>query len=371
MAKKSSKSSKGGGGLQSTAGVGQGNPFQGGITGKTGTTPLDIFNAQNLAQNLGIAKDIALNRVGEVTPFGTSRYTMDPTTGQMTRVSSIGDLSPEQIQQMVGQQYRTQMERDTALGEQAKGLLSQIGQAYSQPMDYSRLTQMPSMDQLGAERQRIEDQLYNRYSSVMEPQFQKERQQLEQSMANRGIPRGGELYTRELAQLEQRQNDARQAARTQSVQFGGQEQGNLFNLAQQARNQQIQEMGQLRANPLAEYRGLLSSINPVSMPSFAGMSQIGVGQQNLADLMMDPIKYQQSLKLAGAQRGPYTDPFKLAQFQSDLSQKELENKLRLNQQYNPRPGTGDYLGQIGAEAGKSFFSSAAQGLGNRLFGTSK
>lgn len=90
------------------------------------------------------------------------------------------------------------------------------------------------------ERQRIEQELYNRFADRMAPEFAREEQTLSQQLVNRGIPVGSELHNRELQRLRESQGERRLNAQTQAMQFAGQEQSRLSEIGQPERLAQLQ-----------------------------------------------------------------------------------------------------------------------------------
>lgn len=361
-------------------------PF--GPTGVTNKTPLntaqDITNAQAPLNQQYISQQLALNRPSEVNPYGTSTYYTDP-TGRQIRVSGIGNVSPEASQAWTGEQFQNQSYIDRALqaiagegganNQGMAGYLGQLRQLGATPFDYSGITALPSANDYGADRQRIEDSIYNQYSSVFEPQFQKERSDFEQQMADRGIAPGNAQYTKLLDDLTRRQNEQRQQIRGQAIQEGGQEQQRLFENTVGLRSQGIKERLQQRQQPLSEFSTVLGLVNPYQQPQFSGMSNVAVPQNDLAGAALNlkglanqlagiKLQGENALAVMGLQGENAQSLQQLqGQQQQQLQQNQFQNQQNLlNQQQNQNRGNfwGNILGSVG--------SGLAAGLGSSLFG---
>jgi len=108
-------------------------------------------------------------------------------------------------------------------------------------LDMSGLAGIPGVDDFGAERQRVEDAIYNRQRRLLDPEFQQSRERLAQDLQNRGIPIGSEAYNRAIDRLDRSQGQALADLTDRAVTLGGQEQSRLFQQAIGARGQQFGE----------------------------------------------------------------------------------------------------------------------------------
>ena len=345
-------------------------------------TPQQIANTQGSLDQQYISDQIAANRLNEVNPFGAQQYVQGP-DGTQTKLSSIGNVNPLTSLGWQGEQYQNQSYIDRALqaiaGEGGSnnqgqaGLLPQLRGMFSQGLDFSSFSPVPTADQFSGDRQRVEDSLYNRFSTVNEPLFQKQREEFEQSMLNRGIPVGSAQYNNQLEQLNRAQNDARQSARTQSIGMGGQEAQRLYENSNTTRNQQIGEAMTLRNQPLTDLKGLLSAVNPLQLPQFNATSNVNVAQSPYSQLADNSLNRQTSLQTAQFGPAATIEAAKIGA-ESALAQGEqaFQNQQALNQQqygFNQslanqnKPSSSNFWAGLGGQALGGFFS----GLGGSLF----
>jgi hypothetical protein len=123
------------------------------------------------------------------------------------------------------------------------GPAAQAGQAGDAYLDLSNLTNLPEVSE--RTRQAVEDALYSRAQSRLDPRFAQQQGDLNASLAAQGITQGSEAYGREQQALANERTDAYQAALANAITTGGAEQSRLFDLAMQPRQQQFAErMGQ-------------------------------------------------------------------------------------------------------------------------------
>lgn len=347
---------------------------------KNANTPVGITNTQDLLNQQYASRQQALNRPDEVNPFGGKDFIQNP-DGTVTQVSTIGNLDPKAVQGWTGQQFGNQSYIDRSLqaiaGEGGQnnqgfaGLLPQLRGMFSKPLDYSGFSAVPTSDQFGAERQRVEDQLYKRFADVNEPIFQKQLEDFQQQMANQGVTPDTVKYKNQFEQLQRAQNDARQGTRAQALGMGGQEQQRFYENALITRGQQIWEAQQLRGQPLSELRGLLSSVNPVQMPQFNQTANINVPATNFAGSAENALTRKANLESA---KLGFANQMALAELGASAAaaqqQQGFQNQQALsNQQFQQnqdlqnqnKPGFGDYAaGFLGPVLGA--------GIGNYLFG---
>lgn len=146
-------------------------------------------------------------------------------------------------------------------------LLGQANKNLQQPLDFSGLdkqvTNLGLNNDFSAERQRVEDALYNRSKSRLDPQFEIGQRDLETKLYNQGVQPGTEAWNRELASHAQQKQDAYSGARTDAIGAGGAEQSRLYGmdyqtanqnamLQNQARQQGLNELFAMRQTPLQE-----------------------------------------------------------------------------------------------------------------------
>lgn len=212
------------------------------------------------------------NRPAQFTPWASTTWNtsagVDPGTGQgITNWTQQMQLNP-QLQSALDKQLGLTNYRTDVAGKFA----GRVGEGFDQPFDWTNLPGLakgPGVQDYGAQRQRIEEALYNR----MEPVHQRQEDQLRTRLANQGLTGGSEAFEREL----QTMREAQANERFNAMQTAGQEQQRLFgmdteagNFANRVRQQAIAEEAQQRNMPLNELNALLTGqqVQQPSMPSF-------------------------------------------------------------------------------------------------------
>jgi hypothetical protein len=226
--------------------------------------PLITANAQGQANENTARVQASLNRVNQNTPFGSSVFTNLGGDRWQQDVTL-----PEALQQAVtSQQHLT-----SGLYGLGNDQLSRISANISQPFSFDG---MPAAPQAGDEaRQRVEDALYQRQASRLDPQFKDQESGLQADLANRGIVEGSDAYSKALRDFNFNKTDAYQAARDSAIAAGGAEQSRLFGLDATARDRAIQEATFLREQPLNEASALMSG-GQIGQPQFSNVPQVGV-----------------------------------------------------------------------------------------------
>lgn len=267
--------------------------------------PIQTAQAQGTANADAARLTTQLNRPNQVTPYGTLSWQQAPATQtfdqsgydaamqQWRNSQAVGDNSipgmPEptrdsftkmtpsdQWTSTITLDPRVQSIVDAQLGT-SQGLngainssLAQVNDAFGRPIDYSSMPGAPAASE--AARKSVEDALYGRATSRLDPQFSDRQQRLESDLTNAGIPRGSEAWDREMRNFNFGRNDAYQQARDAAIAAGGQEQTRLFDLQARAHNDAISEAERKRALVLNELASLRNG-QQVQMPQFSsGMS---------------------------------------------------------------------------------------------------
>jgi len=192
----------------------------------------------------------AANRVNQVTPYGSLKYSTNPGDedqwgNQMWTVTQ--SLSPEQ-QQLLDYQNKTSL----GLGQLSEKGLGYVSNMLDNPFDTSALPTTgfnPSQSYQDAYMQRLA------------PQIQQGQEQLQQRLANQGIGIGTEAYDRAMQSQAQRENDLLLGATTQG-----------FGVGQQARQSALQEQAYLRNEPLNTLNAVRSGAQ-VTGPQFVNSAQ--------------------------------------------------------------------------------------------------
>jgi len=94
--------------------------------------------------------------------------------------------------------------------------------------NYANQVQSSVGGDFSADRQRVEDSIFNRQRRLLDPEFTQSRERLAQDLANRGIPIGSEASNRALDRLDRSQQQALADLGDRAIAAGGAEQSRLF-----------------------------------------------------------------------------------------------------------------------------------------------
>jgi hypothetical protein len=247
---------------------------------------------QNVLNEQTARTNATLNRINQYTPYGQSVYTdmgkqwASANPGKPAGQNPFKDqwrndiiLSPDSEAAAKSEMLNSRM-----LQELGTGQIGRIGESVSAPMDFSGLPQMAGSGGYAGDRQKVEDALYGRASSRLDPQFQQQQRALETSLANKGITMGSEAWNQAMDQFGRTRNDAYSSARADAISGGGAEQSRLFGLDLGARQQGISEIMAKRNQPLNELSAILSG-GQVSMPQFSAAGQGSVAPVDYSSLV--------------------------------------------------------------------------------------
>lgn len=175
------------------------------------------------------------------------------------------------------------LDRTQALAASLLGLgqdqIGRIAASVGRPLSAEVLPPAPGTEDFGAGRQRVEDALYRRATSRLDPMFAHERDGLEQRLANQGITQQSnpEAYARAVDTFARARTDAYDQALAAAVAGGGAEQSRLFGQQTAARQNALQEALALRNQPINELAALLGASPGVAMPQFQPFAPVTVG----------------------------------------------------------------------------------------------
>ena len=206
-----------------------------------------------------------LNAMDEINPYGAVTY-QDLGDDRWQRTIN---LTPEQ-QGLLEQQQRI----GSGMNLLAENQLGRLDTLLSEPVDFTS-TAPPITTDFSGDRQRVEDALYQRAASRLDPMWQDRESQLAAQLANQGIMLGSEAYTNAMRDFGQARTDAYDSAINQAIAAGGAEQSRLFGINTAARQQAIQENLTERNQPINEITALMSG-GQVTMPQFAAPPQTAV-----------------------------------------------------------------------------------------------
>lgn len=169
-------------------------------------------------------------------------------------------------------------------------LYQQASDSLKKPIDLSglpdRVSNLGLNNDFSSERQKAEDALYQRSASRLDPQYKQTQSDLETKLYNQGIAPGTDAWQRELDNLARQKTDSYSQARNDAIGGAGQEQSRLFGmadtlaqqnagLANQNRQQGLQELFSLRQSPLQEINLLEGRANNIPQGAQAPGTQVG------------------------------------------------------------------------------------------------
>lgn len=328
-----------------------------------GTFGSDAINQQAGLNRQNLGQQETLNRPNEINPLGASQYYQDPVTGQISRVSTVGNMTGDQLTQSGNNQANQFLNsQNLALGTQgvANQSLSNLRGLLSSPID---------PNQFGAERDKTTQSQYDQAIRLLQPQMDQQRQQFEQSQADRGLHAGsGENYDRNSQTFARNQNDAYQSAAFNAMGAGNAEQQRLFQNSLNARSGQ-----------LGEFSGLLG-LAPTQLPQFQSTQSLNVpnldvvnpflaNQQNQTSIQNAQLGVSSTLGAANiAANASMANNSNSNATQSSIAQQQIAANQQLAQQQQQyalqnRP---NFFNQLGGAAATGLFSA----IGGGIFGGS-
>ena len=221
--------------------------------------------------------------------------TDDPRAGQWTRKVSLDPADQARLEQ--------QRELAASLGGTA---LNRAGQLTQDPFSLEGISELPGYGDFGGERQRMEDALYGRATSRLDPRFEQQRTSMETQLANQGIPVGSEAWQQAMETQGRTETDAYQQALNEAVMGGGAEQSRLFGMGLTGRQQGISERLMERQQPMQELMQILGGIPGIQQGQFAQPAQyqgapadvtgaIGMGYQGALNQYNQQMQQQNAL----------------------------------------------------------------------------
>jgi hypothetical protein len=163
----------------------------------------------------------------------TQTQTLDPQAQATLDAQQSGDLAKAQLaQQQLGRVGSAFGQEFDTSGMQALAGVPEAGQGLMAGLDMSKLGAMPQAD--AAERQRIENMMFER----MRPEHEQMQQGLETKLQNMGLTRGTPQFNRELQRLQDQQG----RERFNAMEAGGQEMERMFNMGMRGREQGFNEL---------------------------------------------------------------------------------------------------------------------------------
>lgn len=146
--------------------------------------------------------------------------------------------------------------------------------AFQQPFQ-AELTDRPLTGDLGADRARIEEEVFGRLSRGMDQDQARAVEGVQQSLMNRGIPYSDDpnsRYQQEMRDVNERFDMARTDARQRAAEIGGSELERTFGIGEQTRANQMQEQLTPRQINLAETEAI-SQFGQPGVGLYAGIRE--------------------------------------------------------------------------------------------------
>lgn len=227
------------------------------------------FNNQQVAkdqQTANVQTGIAnawLNNTNQITPYGNLTYdqtgfTYDNQGNQIPRFTATQTLSPDQ---------QAILDKTTGIQKQAldiaPGLLTNVNNAISKPLDFSGAPALP------ANGQAARDQAFEALMSRGRTELDRTRAAGEAQATNQGIAPGSEAWKRATQGWDQANVDLTNQATLAASQLAGQD----LSQAQGLRNQWLNETLTQRNQPIQDITALLGLGGGVQQPSFVNTPQ--------------------------------------------------------------------------------------------------
>lgn len=227
--------------------------------------PSMVIGQQTQANGQAAVTQGLMNRVNQVTPYGTLTYDKTGAVNmpgyEVPLYTATTKLSPEQQKLYDTQTRVTQGAYD--LADQYTG---RIGQATAQPFNYDGLAAAPQYNE--AYRQQQRDAIIARN----QPQMDRDREALRTQLGNQGISLDSEAWRAAQDDYNRAQNDFRLGADVQAGNAAAQ----TYGLEASTRDRAIQERANLRTQPINEVAALLGTGQGVQNPQFQNVPQVQV-----------------------------------------------------------------------------------------------
>ena len=169
--------------------------------------------------------------------------------------------------------------------------VGRINNIIAQPFNFEGLPAAPVQND--AARQQVQDALFNRAKSQLDPMYDQQQKALETRLAQQGFAVNGQGYNDAVNNFGRTRANAYESALQDAIAGGGAEQSRLFGLDTAARNNAISERSLLRSQPINELATLLGQAGSVSTPQFQAAPQVSVAGTDV----VGPINTQYQAQL--------------------------------------------------------------------------
>lgn len=255
---------------------------KGGGSAPAAPNPTKVAAAQTQSNIETAIANAWMNATNQYTPFGSVTYDQTGTQKvgkfDVPTFTSNMNLTPEQ--QAI---FNSQQGIQQGLLNTGTNMLGQVNNALGGQFNLEGIPQLPQDQE--AYRRSVEQGLTQRFNQDWERQDAAVRNRL----ANQGIQEGSEAWNAEMQNLARARNDANNQAFLSS----GAEAQRMFQLAQQARQQGIQDRVLERSQPINEVSGLFGLGKGIQLPSFNNQAGAQVQPTDIAGITQNA--YNQNL----------------------------------------------------------------------------
>lgn len=210
------------------------------------------------------------NRVNQVTPYGSTTYAntgsyTDPTTGQViptaTQTTSLNPLA---------QSILTGTENTASsllpVGNNLAGTANNVTTGNLNLGGNNNNTIQAGPQALDPT---VANAVYNEQSSFLDPQWNEQQRQLQSQLSQGGIPVGSEAYNNAMTNFNNSKTQAYNAASNNAISQGAAQANNMYGLAIQGQNQNINQQTQQQSLPLSLIAQLYGSGSPATASGVA------------------------------------------------------------------------------------------------------
>lgn len=214
-------------------------------TGSSGSSS----NSQSSTSPTPIDEEM-LNAYKNLLPaLGQKLSTPTASTAPQANVAGVYNaLRAEQPQMgaITAAQNTSALGADALAGSQVSRLQDMLGKDFN----YDNVVAAPIANE--ETRRQVEDALYSRSTSRLDPTFSQRTNDQNSALAAQGITQGSQAYEREIDNLARERTDAYAAARNDAISNSTTEMKKLFDMGMDARQQGVSEANTLRTLPVQE-----------------------------------------------------------------------------------------------------------------------
>lgn len=237
----------------------------------TPPNPTQTAQAQE-STNVGTAvAQAGLNNVNQVTPYSSTNFAQtggytDPNTGQwVPSYTETTSLTPQAQSILTGTEGVA-----NSLVPTAQNLANQVGTASTTPLN---VNQTANNATIAAGPQALDPTVakaaYGAATNFLTPTFAQQQQDLQDQLSRQGISVGNQAYSNAENQLQNTQNSALVGAANNATVTGANQANNMYNLALQGQNQNLNQQTLQQQTPLALLSQIYGTNSPVGATGVA------------------------------------------------------------------------------------------------------